>query len=265
MKPQSVSESSDNEKIEEESLEETKEEVKPSRGRKKANPTAASNVLKRNLSKQAKLKDKKKTVDSPDMYAPIEITPTKEYWEYEKEKTDKSLDFPSESEQSMEEDAAIPPFKKTKKAGTGKRAAAVSTPELVNKSVAEVRDSERSRNTSEEESESENPLEAAVRKVVSYRMTPKQALSHYNLTPKVLFDNLLGETDGDRMSILGKVSLEAEAENQVITYCRENETQLSYKAVISLVKDLKISEGEVEFSLSRLEAYRWWYAFRKKP
>ena len=55
------------------------------------------------------------------------------------------------------------------------------------------------------------------------------------------------------MSILGKVSLEAEAENQVITYCRENETQLSYKAVISLVKDLKISEGEVEFSLSRLE------------
>ena len=75
---------------------------------------------------------------------------------------------------------------------------------------------------------------------------------------------MLGETDGDRMSILGKGSLEAEAENQVITYCRENETQLSYKAVISLVKDLKISEGEEEFSLSRLEAYRWWYAFRKK-
>ena len=184
MKPQSVSESSDNEKIEEESQEETKDEVKPSRGRKKANPTAASNVLKRNLSKQAKLKDKKKAVDSPDMYAPIEITPTKEYWEYEKEKADKSLDFPSESEQSMEEEAAIPPFKKTKKAGT-KRQEAVSTPELVNKSVAEVRDSERSRNTSEEELEAENPLEAAVRKVVSYRMTPKQALSHYNLTPKV--------------------------------------------------------------------------------
>lgn len=61
----------------------------------------------------------------------------------------------------------------------------MSTPELVNKSVAEVRDSERSRNTSEEELEAENPLEAAVRKVVSYRMTPKQALSHYNLTPKV--------------------------------------------------------------------------------
>ena len=75
---------------------------------------------------------------------------------------------------------------------------------------------------------------------------------------------MLGETDGDRMSILGKVSLEAEAENQVITYCRENETQLSYKAVISLVKDLKISEGEEDFNLSRLEAYRWWYAFRKK-
>ena len=66
------------------------------------------------------------------------------------------------------------------------------------------------------------------------------------------------------MSILSKVSLEAEAEKKVITYCRDNETQLSYKAVISLVKDLKISEGEEDFNLSRLEAYRWWYAFRKK-
>ena len=55
-----------------------------------------------------------------------------------------------------------------------------------------------------------------------------------------------------------------EAEMKVIGYCRENETQLSYKAVISLVKDLKISSGDELFSLSRLEAYRWWYAFRKK-
>ena len=35
------------------------------------------------------------------------------------------------------------------------------------------------------EEESESPLETAVRKVVSYKMTPKQALSIYNLTPKV--------------------------------------------------------------------------------
>ena len=74
----------------------------------------------------------------------------------------------------------------------------------------------------------------------------------------------MGETDDDRMSILGKVNLEEEAEMKVIGYCRENETQLSYKAVISLVKDLKISSGDELFSLSRLEAYRWWYAFRKK-
>ena len=54
------------------------------------------------------------------------------------------------------------------------------------------------------------------------------------------------------------------AEEKVITYCRENETQLSYRAVISMVKDLKVSSGAEGFCLSRLEAYRWWYAFRKK-
>ena len=35
--------------------------------------------------------------------------------------------------------------------------------------------------------EGEGPLEQAVRKVVSYKMTPKQALQIYNLTPKVSF------------------------------------------------------------------------------
>ena len=74
----------------------------------------------------------------------------------------------------------------------------------------------------------------------------------------------MGETDEDRMSILGKVSLEEGAEEKVINYCRENETQLSYRAVISMVKDLKVSSGAEGFCLSRLEAYRWWYAFRKK-
>ena len=39
---------------------------------------------------------------------------------------------------------------------------------------------------SEEEGEEESPLEIAVRKVVSYKMTPKQALSEYKLTPKVI-------------------------------------------------------------------------------
>ena len=47
---------------------------------------------------------------------------------------------------------------------------------------------------SEEEGEEEGPLEVAVRKVVSYRMTPKQALAEYKLTPKVIFSWLLSET-----------------------------------------------------------------------
>ena len=70
------------------------------------------------------------------------------------------------------------------------------------------------------------------------------------------------------MSILAKVDLEAEHEQQVIAYCKENEDQLSYRAVINLVRELKLSRAQHtqagDFNLSRLEAYRWWYAFRKK-
>jgi len=78
-----------------------------------------------------------------------------------------------------------------------------------------------------------------------------------------LFDNLLGKTDEDRMSILTKVNLNNEEEDKVIDYCRQHEDQLSYKAVISLVKELKMMNKK-DFTMSRLEAYRWWYAFRKK-
>ena len=112
---------------------------------------------------------------------------------------------------------------------------------------------------SEEEGEEESPLEIAVRKVVSYKMTPKQALSEYKLTPKVmcegsaftkmvklwfftiyvlfrendpivisqvLFDHLLGETDSDRLAILDKVRhvwkyfhLRALIETGQVNYC----------------------------------------------
>ena len=78
---------------------------------------------------------------------------------------------------------------------------------------------------------------------------------------------MLGETDEDRLSILTKVDLSDEKEAEVITFCRDNEEQLSYRAVINLVRELKGStSGHTagEFSLSKLEAYRWWYAFRKK-
>ena len=64
------------------------------------------------------------------------------------------------------------------------------------------------------------------------------------------------------MSILSKVNIEEGAEEKVIDYCRENETQLSYRAVISLVKDLKISSGAEDFSLSRLEAFNGFGKFK---
>ena len=107
------------------------------------------------------------------------------------------------------------------KGGTGK----------VKSEPSEAKEAEKGKN-SEEEGEEESPLEIAVRKVVSYRMTPKQALAEYKLTPKVgneensmhhltfylikesslmcsqvLFDHLLGETDGDRLAILDKVTI----------------------------------------------------------
>ena len=185
MKHETVSESSDTERAQVE-VEEKEKPEKAGKTRKKVNCSecglaVAPNVLKRHLDKHSKLREKSKSEDNSEMFAPIEITPTKEYWEFEKEKTNKSLDFPSESEHSAEE-ADVPPYKKIRK---DLRKNKKSVSELTNKSLAEVKEAEKSRHTSEEESESENPLEAAVRKVVSYRMTPKQALSHYNLTPKV--------------------------------------------------------------------------------
>ena len=193
MKHETVSESSDNEKvveIEEETTTDGPSENKTSKGRKKigcseCGLSVAPNVLKRHLDKHSKQKEKRKEEETPEMFAPIEITPTKEYWEYEKEKNNKSLDFPSESEQSAEEADVFVPYKKSKKElkPKGKK----DFVEPINKSLQDLKEAEKSRNTSEEESESENPLEAAVRKVVTYRMTPKQALSHYNLTPKVCF------------------------------------------------------------------------------
>jgi len=133
----------------------------------------------------------------------------------------------------------------------------------VNKYIKEVQEQEKGKVSGSDE-EGEGPLEQAVRKVVSYKMTPKQALQIYNLTPKVLFDYLLGETDEDRMAILKKVNLKSADEDRVIQFCTENEDHLSYKSVISFVKDLKHKDGDEDFTLSRLEAYRWWYAFRKK-
>ena len=117
-----------------------------------------------------------------------------------------------------------------------KRSRTESDPEIsCNKSL---QDADRSCNTSDE-----GPLDSAVRKVVSYQMTPKQALSHYNLTPKVLFESLLG-TDEDRKSILTKVDLSDEVEEVVITFCRNNKERLSYRAVINLVRELKGGASE---------------------
>ena len=171
MKPEGDAEENTKPEVKVEDKDETDGAKPPaaSKGRKKK-VSATPSVAKRQIEKQTK--SKKKTMDDPEMYAPIEITPTKEYWEYEKEKRDKSFDFPSADEDDLG------PSKKSRKG---------SDPDIIrNKALQDLKDAEKSRNTSEEESESENSLEAAVRKVVSYRMTPKQALSHYNLTPKVI-------------------------------------------------------------------------------
>ena len=80
-----------------------------------------------------------------------------------------------------------------------------------------------------------------------------------------MFGYLLGESDEDKMSILTKVNMNAEEDKEVIEYCRENESELSYRSVINKVKELKTKENQQEtFNMTKLEAYRFWYAFRKK-
>merc|ERR1711915_1029579 len=288
MKHETISHESDTEKISTEKSEDdisqdTGEDEKQKVSRKKVTCVecglqCASNVIKRHLEKHAKIKALDKSVTPNEIYAPIEITPTKEYWEYEKEKNGPKSTDGNENNEDKETgqntqnstnpseyrergDLQQRKSKDEKRERSRSRKGSVDK-DPVHKAVKELKESEKAKN-SEEESESENPLETAVRKVVSYRMTPKQALSIYNLTPKVLFDNLLGETDNDRMSILKKVNLSLSGEKKVINYCKQNEAQLSYKAVINCVRDLKVKDGNQDFSLTRLEAYRWWYAFRK--
>merc|ERR1711915_147546 len=96
MKHETISHESDTEKISTEKSEDdisqdTGEDEKQKVSRKKVTCVecglqCASNVIKRHLEKHAKIKALDKSVTPNEIYAPIEITPTKEYWEYEKEK-----------------------------------------------------------------------------------------------------------------------------------------------------------------------------------
>lgn len=80
-----------------------------------------------------------------------------------------------------------------------------------------------------------------------------------------MFGYLLGESDEDKMSILTKVNMSPDDDEEVIEYCRQNEAELSYRSVINKVKELKTKENQgQEFNMTKLEAYRFWYAFRKK-
>ena len=54
------------------------------------------------------------------------------------------------------------------------------------------------------------------------------------------------------------MNLSPEGEQEVITFCQDHEQQLSYRAVIATVRDLKVADGNTNFNLSKLEAYRWW-------
>ena len=153
MKPETDQDDAEKHEVKVEEGDETDGGGRPpaaTRGRKKRT-TASPSIAKKQSEKQTK----KRKVDDPSvMYAPIEITPTKEYWEYEKEKREKSFDFPSTDEDDL---------------SSAKKSGKLEPRILVNKSLRDLKEAEKSRNTSEEESESENSLEAAVRKVVSYR------------------------------------------------------------------------------------------------
>ena len=144
----------------------------------------AANVMKRHLEKHRKA-ERVEAVEplQHEAYAPIEITPTKvkqitpqfalltlltqEYWEMNEQKKP-----PLAKPEPIKTAASKKGGKGTGKGGAG-RGKGEETKEEKGKG-------------SEEEGEEEGPLEVAVRKVVSYRMTPKQALAEYKLTPKVI-------------------------------------------------------------------------------
>merc|ERR1719323_2014758 len=110
MKHETVSEIND---INDKPKVDVKEEIaveKPSKTRKKVNVKSQSRPGRKPA---AKTKEKKEE-DMTEMYAPIEITPTKEFWEYQKEKDGKEL--PRDSEHSADDDAPakVPPKKARK-------------------------------------------------------------------------------------------------------------------------------------------------------
>merc|ERR1712173_375579 len=99
MKHETVAQESDSEKNLERKEEDEKgtdeaDDEKPNKRKKvtcvECGLQCAPNVIKRHLEKHAKMKSTVKSVTQNEIYAPIEITPTKEYWEYEKEKGNKS-------------------------------------------------------------------------------------------------------------------------------------------------------------------------------
>merc|ERR1719433_51437 len=100
MKPETDRDDAEKQEVKVEEGDETDGGGRPpaaTRGRKKRT-TASPSIAKKQSEKQTK----KRKVDDPSvMYAPIEITPTKEYWEYEKEKREKSFDFPSTDEDDL--------------------------------------------------------------------------------------------------------------------------------------------------------------------
>ena len=152
--------------------------------------------MKRHLEKHRKVEASLEVAESlqHEAYAPIEITPTKvhrsnlvcKFFGFSKFESMYWTDYSFEQEyweMNEQKKTAIPkpaePVKSTssKKGGKGGGGRGKGGDQETREEKGKI---------SEEEGEEESPLEIAVRKVVSYKMTPKQALSEYKLTPKVM-------------------------------------------------------------------------------
>lgn len=116
---------------------------------------------------------------------------------------------------------------------------------------------------------SQSQLQDAIESVITQRLRFTQASARYGIPKGTLYDNILGKAK--RMQVLDQVGLTEAQEMSVLEFCCEisnmpynRRTSRSLSDVIEFITKLKLEGEKSEFSLSRREGFKWWWAFTKK-
>ena len=116
---------------------------------------------------------------------------------------------------------------------------------------------------------SQAQLQDAIESVITQRLRFTQASARYGIPKGTLYDNILGKSK--RMAVLEAVGLSEAQEVKVLEFCCEissmpynRRTSRSLGSVIQFLRRLKAEAGDEDFSLSRRQGFKWWWAFTKK-